>query len=133
MKNFIIITTPKDNVVTPQVATAMKVYLETKGIPVTSVVEMNEKELVNVFSSDGEPAVEIPQAVVKSLEEIENIIIRMRKSGASNHDITNAIAVATIIDPRINENLDILRKYPRYVSPDVRIIINPIWQGHTNK
>lgn len=135
MRNFIVITTPKQDVLTPQLAVHLRTFLETRNIPVACVAEMNEKEMVDAITGS-EPeskSVEVPQVVINSINKVNDVIIRMRKAGVSNHDITNAIAVATIVDSGMNKNLDILKENIQYVSPDIRIIIDPIWQGHANR
>jgi hypothetical protein len=135
MRHLIIITTPKHDVVSPQMAIAIRDFLETRNIPVASVVETTEKEVIDAITAGHETKteVEIPQIVIDSMRKVATVINRMRKAGVSNHDITNAIAVATIVDSGMNKNLDILKENIQYVSPDIRIIIDPIWQGHVNR
>lgn len=135
MRNLIIITTPKHDVVSPQIAIAIRDFLETRNIPVASVVETTEKEVIDAITAGHETKteVEIPQIVIDSMREIATVINRMRKAGVSNHDISNAIAVAAIVDGGMNKTLDTLKENIQYVSPDIRIIIDPIWQGRTNR
>ena len=135
MRNLIIITTPKHDVVSPQMAIAIRDFLETRNIPVASVVETTEKEVIDAITAGHETKteVEIPQIVINSMREVATVINRMRKAGVSNHDISNAIAVAAIVDGGMNKTLDTLKENIQYVSPDIRIIIDPIWQERTNR